>query len=214
MPGPLHAGLFEGHDADGGVRVVPLPPLEAGIICAARKVAIDVAALPKLLADCRAAWVSSRMAWLSVETAAETSTEAQGPHSRSSSHGARVRFSSSPVVRATRRGPTAGACCVLAGCTVTESRSAPKVRRRRSTRRRTRRSCALPLLCFALLPESGYPHRMSGDQSKASVHHPHLGPRTLCSDLQNRTLNRNARPPWTPFKCKFQCVQRTPERHL
>jgi hypothetical protein len=152
VPGPLHAGLFEGHDADGGVRVVPLPPLEAGIICAARKVAIDVAALPKLLADCRAAWVSSRMAWLSVETAAETSPEAQGPHSRSSSHGARVRFSSSPVVRATRRGPTAGACCVLAGCTVTESRSAPKVRRRRSTRRRTRRSCALPLSCFALFP--------------------------------------------------------------
>ena len=77
VPGPLHAGLFEGHDADGGVRVVPLPPLEAGIICAARKVAIDVAALPKLLADCRAAWVSSRMAWLSVETAAETAPEAQ-----------------------------------------------------------------------------------------------------------------------------------------
>ena len=77
VPGPLHAGLFEGHDADGGVRVVPLPPLEAGIICAARKVAIDVAALPKLLADCRAAWVSSRMAWLSVETAVETAPEAQ-----------------------------------------------------------------------------------------------------------------------------------------
>ena len=34
VPGPLHAGLFEGHDADGGVRVVPLPPLEVGIICA------------------------------------------------------------------------------------------------------------------------------------------------------------------------------------
>ena len=57
--------------------MVPLPPLEAGIICAARKVAIDVAALPKLLADCRAAWVSSRMAWLSVEMAAETAPEAQ-----------------------------------------------------------------------------------------------------------------------------------------
>ena len=61
--------------------MVPLPPLEAGIICAARKVAIDVAALPKLLADCRAAWVSSRVAWLSVcapvETAAETAPEAQ-----------------------------------------------------------------------------------------------------------------------------------------
>ena len=83
VPGPLHAGLFEGHDADGGVRVVPLPPLEAGIICAARKVAIDVAALPKLLADCRAAWASSRMAWLSVcapaaETAAETAAAQRG----------------------------------------------------------------------------------------------------------------------------------------
>ena len=117
MPGTLHAGLFEGHDADGGVRVVPLPPLEAGIICAARKVAIDVAALPKLLADCRAAWVSSRMAWLSVETAAETSTEAQGPHSRSSSHAARVRFSSSPVVRSELHGvgrPPAPVVCWLA----------------------------------------------------------------------------------------------------
>ena len=83
VPGPLHAGLFEGHDADGGVRVVPLPPLKVGIICAARKVAIDVAALPKLLADCRAAWASSRMAWLSVcapaaETAAETAAAQRG----------------------------------------------------------------------------------------------------------------------------------------
>ena len=186
--------------------MVPLPPLEVGIICAPRAQGRQ----PSMSRRCPSYWPTaalhgSRAAWRGCpwRRRRRPPLRPKGPHSRSSSHGARVRFSSSPVVRATRRGPTAGACCVLAGCTVTESRSAPKVRRRRSTRRRTRRSCALPLLCFALLPESGYPHRMSGDQSKASVHHPHLGPRTLCSDLQNRTLNRNARPPWTPFKCKF-----------
>jgi hypothetical protein len=41
------------------------------------------------------------------------SASASPAHSRSSSHAARVRFSYSPVVRATRRGPTAGACRLL-----------------------------------------------------------------------------------------------------
>ena len=58
------------------------PSKWASFVRRARSPAIDVAALPNLLADCRAAWVSSLSAWLSVrsraaETAAETAPEAQ-----------------------------------------------------------------------------------------------------------------------------------------
>ena len=56
LPGPLHAGLFETSDADSGVVMVPLPPVEVGMICAARRLAIDTAALPYLFAECHAAW--------------------------------------------------------------------------------------------------------------------------------------------------------------
>ena len=56
VPGPLHAGMFDGADASTGVVVAALPPVEVGIICAARKLAIDVAALPALFAECHAAW--------------------------------------------------------------------------------------------------------------------------------------------------------------
>ena len=49
--------------------------------------------------------------------------------------------------------------------------------------------------------------RKSGDQSKANVHHPHLGPRTLCSDLQNLEPNSDPLGAWTPYNCKFQCSE-------
>jgi predicted protein tyrosine phosphatase len=60
VPGPLHAGLFDGDDAASGVRTVPLPPLEVGMIMASRRLAIDLAALPALLVECHAAWRETR----------------------------------------------------------------------------------------------------------------------------------------------------------
>ena len=59
VPGPLHAGLFADGDASDGVRVVPLPPLEAGLICAAHKAALDIATLAPLLRECQLQWADS-----------------------------------------------------------------------------------------------------------------------------------------------------------
>ena len=72
VPGPLHAGLFDGAPddgaaaegaAEGGVRTVSLPPLEVALMSGAHRVAIDVKALPPLFAGAHEAWVRAR-AWL------------------------------------------------------------------------------------------------------------------------------------------------------
>ena len=60
VPGPLHAGLFEGADAADRVTVAPLPPLEVGMISASHRLAIDISALPALFAETSAAWKEAR----------------------------------------------------------------------------------------------------------------------------------------------------------
>ena len=61
VPGPLHAGLFDEADAAGGVQTAPLAPVEVGMISGARRLAIDVKALPLLFAECHAAWRAARV---------------------------------------------------------------------------------------------------------------------------------------------------------
>ena len=60
VPGPLHAGMFDAADARTGIEVAALPPVQVGLICAARRLAIDVAALPALFAEVHAAWREDR----------------------------------------------------------------------------------------------------------------------------------------------------------
>lgn len=77
LPGPLHRDMFDGPDAAEGVRVIEIPPIEAAIMCAARRMAIDLKTLPRLFADCHAAWrAASANGVMPNDIALESSTRA------------------------------------------------------------------------------------------------------------------------------------------
>ena len=76
LPGPLHRDMFDGPDAAEGVRVIEIPPIEAAIMCAAGRMAIDPRRCPDF-ADCHAAWrAASANGVMPNDIALESSTRA------------------------------------------------------------------------------------------------------------------------------------------